>query len=320
MRESERVVRVAERAIVWPDGESHHDLIVAKAKFAKYTDKLDRITGSNSVSPLESPSTALPRADIETMWMAKQLQNRIHEKLTIIEEFDKEFSRLERQAELMREAEDADKDDSLMPVPAAVPAIGEEVMMPTWSQLTHFKNHSPTASARTSIDIGNSDSGAATPDLFAVSRASSTQRDAASGLGYRQSKPLRPGRRSLSRHLRHGNDVSETDSHASSSSGSRKLVSLFAALFRGSHHHNHGHGHQQSVPAGRNNRPGIFGSGNQQHSYSQGAGKDSTSGSTIAGPTATLRRKSSSSPFVHATRPSNTKTAVKLRITPQHIP
>ncbi|KAJ1936253.1 hypothetical protein EC988_008250, partial [Linderina pennispora] len=194
-REAERVGRVAARALAWPDGDSHHALIVAKAKFAKYTAKLDRVT-----------TLALPRADIETVWVAGQLQRRIQEKLTIIEEFDTEFSRLERQAELTREAQDG----------SPVPAPSEPVVLPTWSQLAHFKNHSPTASARTSIDIGQSDSGAATPDLLAISRASSSQRD------MRHSKPLRPGRRSISRHLRHA-DASETDSHASSSSGSRKL-------------------------------------------------------------------------------------------------
>ncbi|KAJ1959926.1 hypothetical protein GGI12_004082, partial [Dipsacomyces acuminosporus] len=274
IREAERVIRIAERAIVWPDGDNHHDLIVAKAKFAKYTEKLERITGTGSALPsartpiigftadaLVTPTSAngLPRADVETIWLAKQLLSRIQEKSMVIEEFDKEFNRLERQAALTREAENAESADHLLPPPAKQP---DGPFLPTWSQLSQFNDRSPSASARTSVELSHShtqsESGSATPDLGASHMLESGHAKVNRGdssIGRRHSKPSRAGRRSFSRSFRGAVDFGDADVQ-NSGSGSRKLVSLFAALFRG-HHGGFGRNREAAGPAAlrRRNSP-----------------------------------------------------------------
>ncbi|KAJ1761701.1 hypothetical protein LPJ58_001033 [Coemansia sp. RSA 1591] len=243
VRESERVIRIADRALFWPEGDTPQELIVAKAKFVKYIEKLQGIAGSGSKSASARNSTVstelfsnqsknarLPRADIETLWLARQLLVRIQEKCDIIEEFDQEFSRLERQEALMREAESAEAE-----VSANVDTSASNMVMalPTWSQLAQSNQRSPAASERTSMDLthSQSESGSATPDvavphLLGIGRRSGT-------LSRRQSRPSRSSRRSLSRPPKLGSDTAgETESHTS---GSRKLVSLFAALFRNNH-------------------------------------------------------------------------------------
>ncbi|KAJ2722965.1 hypothetical protein GGI07_002977 [Coemansia sp. Benny D115] len=272
IRESERVIRIAERAIVWPEGDSQHELIVAKAKFTKYIEKLETITGSNAsvVSPggglgeqqgttgsqafsIAASASRLPRADVETIWLAKKLLARIQDKFTIIEEFDKEFSRLERQEALIRQAEsanavakedseaDADIEPDSVVVPDPVqPGSAQYLYLPTWSQLAqHTGQRSPAASERTSMDFNNSqsESGSATPDV-----SGSHALGIGKGFGItsrRHSRHSRPGRRSLSRSARPTPDLTDVDSPpvtsaspSSGGSGSRKFVSLFAALFR----------------------------------------------------------------------------------------
>ncbi|KAJ2358544.1 hypothetical protein GGF43_000736 [Coemansia sp. RSA 2618] len=242
-RESERIIRIADRALFWPEGDSQHEFIVAKAKFAKYTEKLQGIagTGGKITSPRNSgmsveatgdqnKAARLPRADIETLWLARQLLVRIQEKCDIIEEFDKEFSRLEKQEALMREAESADAEIN---ADSSASATHSLVALPTWSQLAQTKQCSPAASERTSMDFthSQSESGSATPDvatphMLGIGKRSGT-------LSRRQSRPSRSSRRSLSRPPKLGSDTAgDTESHTS---GSRKLVSLFAALFRNNH-------------------------------------------------------------------------------------
>ncbi|KAJ2556158.1 rim15, signal transduction response regulator [Coemansia sp. RSA 1933] len=248
IRASERVVRIAERAVAWPEGDSQHDLIVAKAKFTKYIEKLEDITGiassgsalngSNSdkglgavgPGPISPSSNALPKADIETMWLARQLLVRIAEKRTIIEEFDKEFSRLERQEALMREAEVSD----------TLPENNAQFIgLPTWSQLARSdQQESSVASERTSMDLAQSQSGSGTatpdvnpPSILGIGRGRHDTMTRKKSKG----SSSHPSRRSLSRNARSGHDFVDSDSHGSSAgsnSGPRKLVSLFAALFR----------------------------------------------------------------------------------------
>ncbi|KAJ1893793.1 hypothetical protein LPJ66_005554 [Kickxella alabastrina] len=253
IREAERVVRIADRAIVWPEGDTQHELIVAKSKFTKYIEKLETITGSNGntssptrskgQSSFDAPMSSvaavatLPRADVETIWLAKRLLVRIHDKCTIIEEFDKEFSRLERQEALTREAELANADIE----PEPVQPNGQFLELPTWSQLAqHTGQRSPAASERTSMDFMHlqSESGSATPDV-----AGGHALGISKGLAVptrRHSKQIRPGRSA-----RPTPDLIDIDSQSvtsaspasggSGGSGSRKLVSLFAALFRNNH-------------------------------------------------------------------------------------
>ncbi|KAJ2388475.1 hypothetical protein GGI23_006047, partial [Coemansia sp. RSA 2559] len=246
IRESERVARIVERAAAWPEGDSQHDLIVAKAKFTKYIEKLgdiagiatsdsapnssksDRGVGDANSGPTCPSSSALPKADIETMWLARQLLVLIAEKRTIIEEFDKEFSRLERQEALVHEAEASDA--------LADDRNAQFVGLPTWSQLARHDQQSPAVSERTSVDLtqSQSESGTATPDVNPppVLGIGKGRHDT---MIRKKSKGSHPSRRSLSRNARGGQDFADSDSHGSSAgsnSGSRKLVSLFAALFR----------------------------------------------------------------------------------------
>ncbi|KAJ2222130.1 hypothetical protein IWW45_008691, partial [Coemansia sp. RSA 485] len=261
VRESERVIRIAERAIVWPDGDSQHELIVAKSKFAKYIEKLESITGASSVSvspaatadqhtvaavqqsmsPIAS-AASLPRADVETIWLAKRLLLRIRDKCTIIEEFDKEFSRLERQEALTRQAESA---SAMAEASSSQPASsnGQFMELPTWSQLAqHTGQRSPAASERTSMDF--------TPQQpKAGSALADTSSTLALGIGQgagavarRSSRHTLPSRQSVSKSAGPATDTTDADSPSgisgsptsggSGGSGSRKLVSLFAALFR----------------------------------------------------------------------------------------
>ncbi|KAJ2524106.1 hypothetical protein GGI11_001048 [Coemansia sp. RSA 2049] len=228
IRESGRVMRIAERAIAWPEGENQQDLIVAKAKFTKYIEKLEDITGTAAAGSARQSSNRLPKADVETVWLARQLLARISEKRTIIEEFDMEFSRLEQQEALIREAEVSE---------ALVDHGAEFVGLPTWSQLARHNQHSPVASERTSMDLTQlqSESGASMPDAstppsLGIGKA---RHSVLTRKKSRSSHHL--SRRSTSRSTRGGQDFADSDSHESSSgsnSGSRKLVSLFAALFR----------------------------------------------------------------------------------------
>ncbi|KAJ2307511.1 hypothetical protein IWW52_006045, partial [Coemansia sp. RSA 2704] len=242
-RESERIIRIADRALFWPVGDSQQELIVAKAKFSKYTEKLEGIAGpgkaaslrstgasANAARPHHALSARLPRADIETLWLARQLQGRIQEKCDIIDEFDQEFSRLEAQEALMREAVSADAE---VDASASDRAHNPFMALPTWSQLAQSKHRSPAPSERTSMDLthSQSESGSATPDvttpqMLGMGKLTGT-------LSRRQSRPSRSGRRSLSRPSKLGSDAGvEPDGPTS---GSRKLVSLFAALFRSNH-------------------------------------------------------------------------------------
>ncbi|KAJ2646472.1 hypothetical protein IWW40_005389 [Coemansia sp. RSA 1250] len=214
VRESERIIRIADRVLFWPVGDDQQELIIAKAKFAKYAERLQDITG-HKAAPLSTAtivdtakaSKQLPRADIETLWLARQLLVRIREKCKIIEE-------------LVHEAEASN---------------GAEVALPTWSQLAQSNHRSPAASERTSMDFvpSQSESGSATPDVNAPMMLGKLT------LSRRRSRPSRSSRRSLSRPPK---PVSEcTTESESQTSGSRKLVSLFAALFRS----NHGFGRQR---------------------------------------------------------------------------
>ncbi|KAJ2162138.1 hypothetical protein GGF46_000880 [Coemansia sp. RSA 552] len=229
VRESERIIRITDRAIFWPEGDSQQELIVAKAKFAKYMGKLRDVTGTDT-SPRSSkvPAEAsrddtgpsrLPRADIETLWLTRQLLARIQDKCDVIEEFEKQFARLERQDALLRESEAADAAEK--PGTAFLP-------LPTWSQLAESNHRSPAASERTSMDFvhSQSESGSATPDVATPHTLSVGK--LSGSLSRRHSKATRTSRRSLSRMTKLGSDAAEADSHG----GSRKLVSLFAALFR----------------------------------------------------------------------------------------
>ncbi|KAJ2372447.1 hypothetical protein IW150_004111, partial [Coemansia sp. RSA 2607] len=309
IRESERVIRIAERAVVWPEGDSQHELIIAKSKFAKYIEKLETITGAaaTSTSPMiaddqnkatfvssVAAASKLPRADVETIWLAKQLLARIQDKCTIIEEFDKEFSRLERQEALIRQAESAgtEAESDSEPMHATNPFQD----LPTWSQLAqHTGQRSPTASERTSMDFApsQSESGSATPDVagsFALGIAKGSTL-----MGRRNSRHSRPSRRSLSRSARLTPDIADSDTPTTVSgspvsggsgngSGSRKLVSLFAALFR-----NGG-----SSGFGRN--------------------KDATSGPSV------LRRKNTSSAFTANVLPVMSRSSSALRRLSQNTP
>ncbi|KAJ2660028.1 hypothetical protein IWW48_003191 [Coemansia sp. RSA 1200] len=246
IRESGRVMRIAERAIAWPEGDNQQDLIVAKAKFTKYIEKLEditgtaaadsvsngskgaRVTGNTKTGFARQSSNRLPKADVETVWLARQLLARISEKRTIIEEFDMEFSRLEQQEALIREAEVSE---------ALVDHSAEFVGLPTWSQLARHNQHSPVASERTSMDLAQlqSESGASMPDASTPPSLGigKTRHSVLTRKKSRSSHHL--SRRSTSRSTRGGQDLADSDSHESSSgsnSGSRKLVSLFAALFR----------------------------------------------------------------------------------------
>ncbi|KAJ1800907.1 rim15, signal transduction response regulator [Coemansia sp. RSA 2399] len=292
IRESERVARIAERAAAWPEGDSQHDLIVAKAKFTKYIEKLgdiagivtsdsapnssksDRDVGDANSGPTGPTSNVLPKADIETMWLARQLLVLIAEKRTIIEEFDKEFSRLERQEALTREAEASDA--------LASDRNAQFIGLPTWSQLARHDQQSPAASERTSVDLtqSQSESGTATPDVNPppVLGIGKGRHDTMTRKKSKSSS--HPSRRSLSRNARGGQDFADSDSHGSSAgsnSGSRKLVSLFAALFR-------------------NNSSGF------------GRNKESSAhGGTV------LRRKNTPSPLTTATPPTMSKSSSLLR-------
>ncbi|KAJ2488006.1 hypothetical protein EV174_000243 [Coemansia sp. RSA 2320] len=294
IRESERIIRIANRSIAWPEGDSQHEQIVAKAKFTKYIDKLETITGRSSSEPAPAPvnccqiddvtpqpagvaATTLPRADVETIWLAMHLLVRVQEKFTIIEEFDKEFSRLEQQEALVREAESLNDDVSTEPV-------APFLELPTWSQLAQTTRGSPAASERTSIDYmpSQSESGSATPDV-------STPYSVGPGKGAitltrRHSRHSRPDRRSLSRSARQGADIADGDSH-SNGSGSRKLVSLFAALFR------------------NNSVVGGF-----------GRGKDAASSTSL------LRRKNTPSPFASSALQPGAKAGSVLRRLSQNVP
>ncbi|KAJ2789205.1 hypothetical protein H4R20_007223, partial [Coemansia guatemalensis] len=201
-RESERIIRIADRAIFWPEGDGQQELIVAKAKFAKYIEKLLEVTGTKST---QKPSSGLPRADIETLWLARQLLARVQEKCEIIEEFDKEFGRLERQEALMREVESAD---------AEAAADSALLSLPTWAQLAHSGHRSPVASERTSMELthSQSESGSATPDVATPLVLGATNK-AAGPLPHRHSRASRVGRRSLSRPSRLGSDAVEGESH-----------------------------------------------------------------------------------------------------------
>ncbi|KAJ2509032.1 hypothetical protein IWW47_000279 [Coemansia sp. RSA 2052] len=239
IRESERIIRIANRSIAWPEGDSQHEQMVAKAKFTKYIDKLETITGKSA--PNTAPAVAdgttspaiaiastggLPRADIETIWLAVHLLARVQEKFTIIEEFDQEFSRLEQQEALVREAESLSYDIGSEP--------GSQFHeLATWSQLAHAGRVSPVASERTSMDYmpSQSESGSATPDTHASYSAALGKSGTA--LTRRHSRHSRPDRRSLSRSAKPGAELVDADSQ-SNGSGSRKRVSLFAALFRNS--------------------------------------------------------------------------------------
>ncbi|KAJ2077040.1 hypothetical protein H4R24_005361 [Coemansia sp. RSA 988] len=269
-RESERIIRIADRAIFWPEGDGQQDLIVAKAKFAKYIEKLFEITGTKSTVQhnTEKSSSRLPRADIETLWLARQLLARVQEKCEIIEEFDKEFGRLERQEALMREVESAD---------AEAAADSALMSLPTWAQLAHSGYRSPIASERTSMELthSHSESGSATPDVAAPSLLGSGSK-AVGPLPHRSSRASRVGRRSLSRPSRLGSDTAEGESH----SGSRKLVSLFAALFR-------------------NNQGGL--------------GRSGKDGSMF-------RRRSSPSPFAHGSLPASSRSSSVLNRAPLNVP
>ncbi|KAJ2787827.1 hypothetical protein GGI15_000396 [Coemansia interrupta] len=311
IRESERVIRIAERAAVWPEGDSQHELIVAKSKFAKYIEKLETITGApaTSTSPvvtedqnkaaLVSPVVAaskLPRADVETIWLAKKLLARIQDKCTIIEEFDKEFSRLERQEALIRQAESTSPEAE--PDSEPIHAANRFQELPTWSQLAqHTGQRSPAASERTSMDFApsQSESGSATPDVagsFALGIAKGS-----SVMSRRNSRHSRPSRRSLSRSARLTPDIVDSDapttvsgspvsggSGTGTGSGSRKLVSLFAALFR-------------------NGGSSGF-----------GRGKDSAGGPSV------LRRKNTSSAFSTNVLPVMSRSSSALRRLSQNTP
>ncbi|KAJ2877761.1 hypothetical protein IWW38_006497, partial [Coemansia aciculifera] len=240
IRESERIIRIANRSISWPEGDSQHEQMVAKAKFTKYIDKLETITGRSApntatagtdglTSPVVAASSidTLPRADIETIWLAVHLLARVREKFTIIEEYDLEFSRLEQQEALVREAE------SLNYHLESEPSTQFHELA-TWSQLAHVgRGSSPAASERTSMDYmpSQSESGSATPDTHASHSVALGK--SANGPNRRHSRHSRPDRRSLSRSSRPGAELVDADSQ-SNGSGSRKRVSLFAALFRNS--------------------------------------------------------------------------------------
>ncbi|KAJ2612444.1 hypothetical protein H4S08_002689 [Coemansia sp. RSA 1365] len=269
-RESERIIRIADRAIFWPDGDEQQELIVAKAKFAKYIEKLLEITGITSTlqQSVKEPVPRLPRADIETLWLARQLLARVQEKCEIIEEFDKEFGRLERQEALMREVESAD---------AEAAADNALLSLPTWAQLAHSGHRSPVASERTSMELthSQSESGSATLDV-ATPLALSAANKAAGPFPHRHSRASRIGRRSISRPPRIGSDAAEGESHG----GSRKLVSLFAALFR-------------------SNQGGI--------------GRSGKDGSMF-------RRRNSPSPFTHGSLPASSRSSSALNRAPPNAP
>ncbi|KAJ2729967.1 hypothetical protein IW152_005427 [Coemansia sp. BCRC 34962] len=285
IRESERIIRIANRSIAWPEGDSQHEQMVAKAKFTKYIDKLETITGRTIANPV--PATAnglalpaaaaaassvgsLPRADIETIWLAVHLLARVREKFTIIEEFDHEFSRLEQQEALVREAESLNDEAGSEP--------GSQFHeLATWSQLAHVGRGSPAASERTSMEFipSQSESGSATPDTHASLSVGAGK--SATTLARRQSRHSRPDRRSLSRSAKAGADLVDADSQ-SNGSGSRKKVSLFAALFRNS-----------SIA-------GVF-----------NRGKDSTASSSM------LRRKNTPSSFASSSLQPASKSSSVLR-------
>ncbi|KAJ2767322.1 hypothetical protein IWQ57_003996, partial [Coemansia nantahalensis] len=216
--EAGRLGRIADRAIYWPEGDGSRELIVAKAKFAKYAEKLQAMAGMEPDMTRTADAQWLPRADMETLWLARRLLGRIQEKSEIIEEFDKEFSRLERQEALMREAESA---------VAGSPPLA----LPTWAQLAQCSHRDPVASERASMELtqSQSESGSATPDV-ATPHALGAAKPAA--LPSRQhSWHARVGRHSTSRRAAAGPDAADGDG-AVVGGGSRKLVSLFAALFR----------------------------------------------------------------------------------------
>ncbi|KAJ2344983.1 hypothetical protein GGH91_002681, partial [Coemansia sp. RSA 2671] len=264
-------------------GDSQHEQMVAKAKFTKYIDKLETITGRTApnaapatadglASPAAAASSAasLPRADIETIWLAVHLLARVQEKFTIIEEFDHEFSRLEQQEALVREAESLNDDVGSEP--------GSQFLeLATWSQLAHVGRGSPAASERTSMEFipSQSESGSATPDTHASHSVGPGK--SATTLTRRQSRHSRPDRRSISRSTKPGADIVDADAQ-SNGSGSRKKVSLFAALFRNS-----------SIA-------GVF-----------NRGKDSVTSSSV------LRRKNTPSPFASSSLQPASKSSSVLR-------
>ncbi|KAJ2750853.1 hypothetical protein GGI19_004858, partial [Coemansia pectinata] len=280
IRESERIIRIANRSIAWPEGDSQHEQMVAKAKFTKYIDKLETITGRTAPSTTPAvvdgmaspvaPAGSLPRADIETIWLAVHLLARVQEKFTIIEEFDQEFSRLEQQEALVREAESLNDDVGSEPG-------GQFHELATWSQLAHVGRGSPAASERTSMEYvpSQSESGSATPDTHASHSVGVGK--SATTLTRRHSRHSRPDRRSISRTTKPGAELADADSQ-SNGSGSRKRVSLFAALFRNS-----------SIA-------GVF-----------NRGKDSAASSSV------LRRKNTPSPFATSSLQPASKSSSVLR-------
>ncbi|KAJ2451134.1 hypothetical protein EV183_003818 [Coemansia sp. RSA 2336] len=230
VRESERIIRIADRVLFWPVSDEQQELVTAKAKFAKYAEKLQDITSHKPAPPSTATgnsakaSKQLPRADIETLWLARQLLVRIREKREIMDELVHD----ETQA-----------------------STAAEVALPTWSQLAQSNRRSPAASERTSMDFvpSQSESGSATPDVNTPMMLGKLT------LSRRRSRPSRSSRRSLSRTPK---PVSEcTTESESQTSGSRKLVSLFAALFRS----NNGFGRQrESFSLLRRKTPSLPGS------------------------------------------------------------
>ncbi|KAJ2747665.1 rim15, signal transduction response regulator [Coemansia sp. BCRC 34301] len=305
IRESERIIRIANRSIAWPEGDSQHEQMVAKAKFTKYIDKLETITGRSAPNTaltaadgvISSPAAAatstgsLPRADIETIWLAVHLLARVREKFTIIEEFDQEFSRLEQQEALVREAESLDYDIGSEP--------GSQFHdLATWSQLAHAGRSSSVASGRNSMDYipSQSESGSATPDTHA-SHAGALGKNA-TALTRRHSRRSRPDRRSLSRSARPGAELVDADSQ-SNGSGSRNRVSLFAALFRNSSIANmFARGKDSAASSSvlkRRNTPSSFASSSLQ---------------SIGKPSSVLRRLSQNASPAPSVRPSPAATSL----------
>ncbi|KAJ1837608.1 hypothetical protein LPJ57_011378, partial [Coemansia sp. RSA 486] len=157
-------------------------------------------------------------------------------------EFDKEFSRLERQEALTRQAESA---SAMAEASSSQPASsnGQFMELPTWSQLAqHTGQRSPAASERTSMDF-------APQQPKAGSALADTSSTLALGIGKgagavarRSSRHTLPSRQSISKSAGPATDTADADSPSgisgsptsggSGGSGSRKLVSLFAALFR----------------------------------------------------------------------------------------
>ncbi|KAJ2841479.1 hypothetical protein IWW36_006245, partial [Coemansia brasiliensis] len=72
VRESERIIHIADRVLFWPVSDGQQELIVAKTKFTKYAERLQEITSHKAAPvPISADNVKipkqLPRADIETL-------------------------------------------------------------------------------------------------------------------------------------------------------------------------------------------------------------------------------------------------------------